>query len=87
MDKIIFRLINKNMIDEDDFDSDLNYCYLKESGRKKFISEFDSKMETTVKHRRLKRNISYKTLIRIECYKIAKHLMDIEKYEGLKAWW
>ncbi len=87
VDKIIFKLVNKNMVDEGDFDSDLNYCYLKESGRKKFIAEFDSKMETTVKHRRLKRNVSYKTLIRMECYKIAKHLMDMEKYEGLKAWW
>jgi len=86
-DPIIFKMVNNNMIKEEDFDEDLNYCYLKEDGRKKFVKEFDAKIQTTIKHRKLKRNVSYKTLIRIECYKLIKHLLSEEQYIPFKAWW
>ncbi len=86
-DKIIFKLINKEMLDETDFDQQMNFCYLTEKSRKKVIQDFDEKMETTLMHRRLKRNVSYRTLIRLECYKLVKHLSGIEPYDSLKAWW
>lgn len=86
-DPIIFKMVNNNMIKEDDFDKDLNYCYLKEEGRKKFLREFDQKLQTTIKHRKLKRNVSYKTIIRYECYKLIKHLVSDEIYMPFKAWW
>lgn len=86
-DKIIFKLINKQMLEEEDFDQELNCCYLNEKSRKKFVREFDERMETTLMHRRLKRNVSYRTLIRLECYKLVKHLTGIESYQSLKAWW
>lgn len=86
-DPIIFKMVNNNIIKEDDFDKDLNYCYLKEEGRKKFLKEFDQKLQTTIKHRKLKRNVSYKTIIRYECYKLIKHLLSDEVYIPFKAWW
>jgi len=86
-DPIIFRLINNNMLKDEDFEQDVNYCYLTESGREKFIKEFDNKMETTIKHRKLGRNVSYRFLIRLECYKLIKHLLKDEIYKPLKAWW
>jgi len=86
-DAIIFKLINNNMISLEDFDEEINYCYLNETGRKKFLKEFDDKLTTTIKHRRLKRNVSYKTLIRLECYKLIKHLIGDEEYSVFKAWW
>jgi CRISPR-associated protein Cas1 len=86
-DAIIFKLINNNMIKLDDFEEDVNYCYLNDSGRKKFIREFDQKLSTTIKHRKLKRNVSYRTIIRIECYKLIKHFIGDEVYAPFKAWW
>ncbi|GLI52439.1 type I-B CRISPR-associated endonuclease Cas1b [Thermodesulfovibrio yellowstonii] len=86
-DAIIFKLINNNMLKLDDFEEDVNYCYLNDSGRKKFIKEFDQKLSTTIKHRKLKRNVSYRTIIRIECYKLIKHLIGDEVYVPFKAWW
>lgn len=86
-DKILFKLINKQMLDEGDFDQRLNYCYLNERSRKKVVREFDERMETTLMHRRLKRHVSYRRLIRMECYKLVKHLTGIEPYQSLKAWW
>jgi len=87
IDPIIFKLVNNNMIKIDDFEEDVNYCYLNENGRKKFLKEFDQKLTTTIKHRKLKRNVSYRTLIRLECYKLIKHLLGDEIYSPFKAWW
>lgn len=87
VDRLIFKMINENMIKEDDFLEDLNYCYLDEKGKKLFVKEYNQKLDTTINHRKLGRSVSYRHLIRLECYKLIKHLSDIEKYEGFKAWW
>ena len=87
VDPVIFKLVNNNMLKEDDFEEDLNFCYLTENGRKKFIKEIDQKLNTTIKHRKLKRNVSYKQLIRLECYKLIKHFLSDEVYVPFKAWW
>ena len=44
-------------------------------------------MSTTIKHRKLNRQTSYRFLIRLECYKLIKHLIGDEDYKALKAWW
>ena len=87
VDKLIFRVLNTKMLNESDFDEGLGYAYLTEKGRKVFVKEFDNKLETTVKHRRLGRNVSYRTLLRLECYRLVRHLLDMEPYKGLRAWW
>lgn len=87
IDPIIFSLINKGVINDDDFDSTEGLCYLNEEGRKKFVLEFEKKLSTTLKHRKLNRKVSYRYLIRLECYKLIKHMIDDEKYIPLKAWW
>lgn len=86
-DPIIFKLVNNNMVSLDDFDEDVGCCYMSETGRKKFLKEFDQKLTTTIKHRKLKRNVSYRTLIRLECYKLIKHLIGDDMYAPFKAWW
>jgi len=86
-DRIIFSLINNNQIKEDHFDKDLNYCYLKEEGRKIVVKEFDEKMKVTVHHKLLKKRVSYETIIRLELYKLIKHLLNEEKYTVFKIWW
>lgn len=87
VDRVIFALINGNVITEEDFEEELNYCYLAESGRKKFLQAFDEKMMTKIQHRKLNKSMSYKTLVKIECYKLIKHLTDMEEYEAFQAWW
>lgn len=86
-DPVIFKLVNNNMIKIEDFEENVGYCYMNENGRKKFIKEFDQKLTTTIKHRKLKRNVSYRTLIRLECYKLIKHFIGDETYTPFKAWW
>ncbi|MEM4662799.1 MAG: type I-B CRISPR-associated endonuclease Cas1b [Candidatus Diapherotrites archaeon] len=86
-DRIIFKLINKNMIDESYFEKDINFCLLNDKGKRLFLQEWDEKLKTTIKHRELKRNVSYQRLIRLECYKLIKHLLGIEEYRPFVIWW
>lgn len=86
-DKIIFELLNTNQITEKHFDKQLNYCYLKEEGRKIVVKEFDKKLNTTIIHKKLKRKVSYKKIIRLELYKLIKHLLGEETYKSFKIWW
>ncbi len=86
-DRLIFRLFNNGQLSEKHFAQDLNCCYLKDSGRKTVLKEWDARLNTTIEHRRLKRKVSYERLIRLECYKLVKHLTDVEEYKGFRAWW
>ena len=52
-----------------------------------FIAAFDEQLKQTVSHRRLKRHVSYQRLIRLECYKLIKHLVGMENYQALRPWW
>jgi CRISPR-associated protein Cas1 len=87
VDPLIFYVVNNKIISLDNFESYEGICILNEDGKKKFIREYENKLTTTVKHRKLNRNVSYKGFIRLECYKIIKHLLDDEVYKPLKAWW
>lgn len=86
-DRLIFSLLNKKMITHSDFDHQLNSCLLKDSGRKKVVKAWDEKLNETIRHRSLGRNVSYKHLVKLECYKLVKHVLDIEPYKPFKAWW
>lgn len=87
VDRMIFSLLNKNMISEDDFAKDSNFYYLKDKGRKKILEEYEKKLNQTITHKELKRDVSYQTLIKLECYKLIKHLLGDKKFDGFKMWW
>lgn len=86
-DRLIFKLINLNIIRQEHFEESLNFSYLKEEGRKIFVEHFDNLLDQTVFHRKLKRNVRYKTLIKLELYKLIRHLLGEKVYSPLKIWW
>jgi len=86
-DKVTFKLINNQMIKPEHFEEKLNFCYLKEEGRKLYIREFDERLQTTIEHRELRRSVSYRHLIRLECYKLEKHILGEKEYKAFRAWW
>lgn len=87
VDRVIFSLLNKGIITMKDFNKDLNSILLTENGRKKFIEEYNSKLESVIKHPKLDINVSYRRLIRLEIYKIQKHVTEDETYEGFISRW
>ncbi|MFH7880690.1 MAG: type I-B CRISPR-associated endonuclease Cas1b [Candidatus Aenigmatarchaeota archaeon] len=86
-DRVIFKLINKKIIDESCFVKELNYVLLNDKGKRLFLQNYDEKLKTTIKHRDLGRSVSFRKLIRLECYKLIKHLLEVKKYEPFVIWW
>lgn len=87
VDRVIFKVLNKKEIQEKHFDKKLNKCLLNQNGKKIFVKAFEDRLNETIMHRDLKRNVSYKHLIKLECYKLAKHLLNMEEYQPFKMWW
>ena len=58
-----------------------------EKGREKFIQEYNNKLKTTIKHPNLNKKVSYRYLIRLEGYKLIKHILGDKNYESFKTWW
>ena len=87
VDRIIFKLVNKKMFGEGDFRKDLGGVLLSDQGKKTFIKQYDEKLSTTIKHRGLDRNVSFRSLIRLELYKIIKHIIGEKEYDPLVLWW
>jgi CRISPR-associated protein Cas1 len=86
-DRIIFSVLNKKQITEDDFERDSEGVFLSEKARKTLIQAYDDKLRDTVKHRQLKRSVSYQYLIRLECYKLIKHILGEQPYDAFKTYW
>ncbi|MBO5348787.1 MAG: type I-B CRISPR-associated endonuclease Cas1 [Clostridia bacterium] len=86
-DRLIFSMLNKKQITEKDFEKNLNFLYIKDSARKEITKQIDLKLQTTIKHRTLDRDVSYEYLMRLEIYKLIKHLLGESTYEGFKMWW
>lgn len=87
VDRIIFTLLNKKIIQKDDFEKDLDGIMLKENAKKRFVEEFDKRLTTTIMHRKLGRHVSYRRLIRMELYKLEKHLIGEEEYLPFVSKW
>ena len=87
VDRVIFSVLNKRQIKASDFRKEVNACVMKDSARKTFAQAFEEKLKETFKHRKLSRNVSYKHLIKLECYKLQKHLLGMEEYKPFKMMW
>lgn len=86
VDRTIFKLLNKRTLQAKDFDTKTNNIRLKEGGKKKFVQAWEERLSETIKHRALGRSVSYSHLVKLECYKLAKHLLGIDPYKPFKAW-
>ena len=87
VDRVIFKVLNKKELQEKHFDKKLNRCLLNENGKKIFVKAFEERLNETIQHRTLNRSVSYKHLMKLECYKLSKHLLGMEEYKPFKMWW
>ena len=87
VDRLIFLLLNKGLIKKSHFKNNLGGIYLKENGQKIFVKEWEKKLQSTIRHRGLGRNVSYRRLIRLELYKIEKHILGDKEYNPFVVRW
>ena len=85
--RAMLKLLNKMEIKENHFRKDVKGCMLNEEGRKIAVKEFDDRLKLTIEHPELKRLVSHRRLIRIECYKLIKHLIGDKEYNPFVIWW
>lgn len=68
-------------------DKELNFLHLKKDASKLIARELENSLKKTIKHKELGRQVSYQYLIRLELYKLIKHIIGEKEYEGFKIWW
>ena len=86
-DRLIFSLLNRKQITEDSFTKELNFLHLKKDASKLIVSELEKRLKQSVMHKDLGRQVSYQYLLRLESYKLIKHLIGEKEYEGFRIWW
>jgi CRISPR-associated protein Cas1 len=88
VDRLIFRLCTRRESRNQHFDFIDTACFLSDSGRKVFVKAWEERLQQSIQHRKLNRSVSYRHLVRLECYKIAKYLIGMDsEYKPFKIWW
>lgn len=85
VDRVIFSLVNKSQIKKKHFDISEDKTYLNDDGKKIFIKAFEEKLNTTIKHKQ--NDVSYRKLIRMECYKLYTYFLEDEPYAPFITNW
>lgn len=87
VDRTIFTLTGRKMLSEKHFEKKASGVILNDAGKKVFVSQFNEKLKTTLMHKSLGREVSYRRLIRMELYKLQKHFMGEENFSPYIASW
>jgi CRISPR-associated protein Cas1 len=75
--RTIFDLVNNRKLQvSKHFDKQVNYCLLNEEGRNIFIQAFEGRLESVFMHQKLKRKVTYRTAIKLDCYKLIKFILE-----------
>ncbi|WP_419677603.1 type I-B CRISPR-associated endonuclease Cas1b [Aliarcobacter lanthieri] len=79
--KTIFDLVGRKKLQvEKHFDKSLNYALLNEDGKKVFIDAFETRLNETFMHPKLKRKTTYKNCLKLEGYKLIKHIVEKKEF-------
>lgn len=88
VDRALFRLLKTGRLRPAHFEPRLGGVYLTDAGRRQFVEAWDERLRRTVRHRGLGRHVSYERLVRLDAYRLVRHLTDpAEPYVGFHAWW
>lgn len=87
VDRTILSIIGKKQIQKKDFKKEYNGILLKDSGKRIFMEELENRLKQTIEIKSLNRKVSYRRLMRLELYKIEKHLMEEQEYNPFLSRW
>lgn len=87
VDRLLIRLLNRRQILPSEFTQQGTACSIEEDGRKTLLKEFEGVLEETIEHPDLNRHVSYQHLLRLEAYKLKRHLLTGESYNAFRKWW
>jgi len=87
VDPLLLMLTRKNMISPDDFFETEKGIFIKKEAKLKIVRAFSGKVHTTIYDDQLKRNVSYRSLVRMEAYKLIHLLLDKVAYKPFIQKW
>lgn len=80
--KTIFALVNNRQLQvEKHFEKNVNYCILNEEGKNIFVKEFENRLESVFMHSKFKRKMTYRTAMKLDCYKLIKNIMEGQEFK------
>lgn len=80
--KTIFEVVGRKKLQvTKHFDKSLNYALLNKQGKQIFIEAFESRINETFKHSKLKRMTTYKNAIKLDGYKLIKMFNEGEVFK------
>lgn len=80
-DRLLFRLWGCRMIGDKDFRKHSNGFLLTDEARRRILQEWDQQLRQTIQYPALNRSVSYRQLLRLDCYKLVNHLLEGREYK------
>ncbi|MGI6729567.1 MAG: CRISPR-associated endonuclease Cas1 [Bacilli bacterium] len=87
IDRLIFRMLNKNQLNESHFDEHNGGVYLNKLGSSMFLEELEILLKSTVSQSSNNRVLSYRSIISKEVHKITNDVHMKENYKGFRMKW
>ncbi len=83
-DRLIFRLWNSRSISDVDFVKHTNGFILTDAARRRILEEWDQQLRATIQVKTLGRVVSYRQLLRLDCYKLINYLLEDRDYRPFR---
>ena len=80
VDRMLFSLVNKGELKSKHFEKRMGGIVMNEIGVKIFSKEFEERLQRTIRHKKIGKHVSNRRLLRLELYKLEKHLIGEEEY-------
>ncbi|HDQ71092.1 MAG TPA: type I-D CRISPR-associated endonuclease Cas1 [Chloroflexi bacterium] len=76
VDSVVLTLLNNRMLSADDFEDELGAWRLGEDGRRTFLSKFEERLDTSIRHPVFGYQATYRRSLELEVRLVAKWLTD-----------
>jgi CRISP-associated protein Cas1 len=86
-ERLLLRLSGRQQLKPRHFDSGVKQAMLSEPGRRLVVQTVRDELATTVKHRRLGRNVAYDELLYLEALQLTSTCLEGTVYRPFRVWW
>ena len=74
-DSLVLSVINNRVVNEDDFDTSLEVCTLRDAGKRRFLEQYEQKKQDVLRHPVFKYQATYKRCFELQVRLLAKTLI------------
>jgi CRISPR-associated protein Cas1 len=86
-ERLLLRMSGRQQLKPAHFDSGTGHAMLSDQGRKLLVQTVRDELATTVKHRRLARNVAYDELLHLEALQLTQTCLEGTPYRPFRIWW